>query len=51
MNPESPIPPYLVRVNPDWIDHNGNMGEAYYVLTFGQAINQCLPFGPISCDP
>jgi len=37
MSPESPIPPYLVRVNPDWIDHNGNMGEAYYVLTFGQA--------------
>ena len=37
MSPDSPIPPYLDRVNPDWIDHNGHMGEAYYVLTFGQA--------------
>ncbi len=37
MNTESPIPPYLVSVSPDWLDHNGHMGEAYYVLTFGQA--------------
>jgi acyl-CoA thioester hydrolase len=37
MSSESPIPPYLDRVHPDWLDHNGRIGEAYYVLTFSQA--------------
>lgn len=39
MSLEPPIPPYLDRVNSDWIDHNGHMGEAYYVLAFGEATN------------
>ncbi len=25
---------YQVKVNPDWIDHNGHLNVAYFVLAF-----------------
>ena len=34
---EAPIPPYLDRVSSEWVNHNGHMSEAYYVLVFGLA--------------
>jgi acyl-CoA thioester hydrolase len=37
MSSESPIPPYLDRVRPDWVDYNGHMSEAFYVLVFSDA--------------
>ena len=33
---------YEATVNPDWIDYNGHMSEAYYVLTFGLATKAFL---------
>lgn len=31
------IPPHRAVVRPDWVDYNGHMSEAYYVLIFGDA--------------
>jgi acyl-CoA thioester hydrolase len=30
------------RVRPEWIDYNGHMSEAYYVLVFGDATDRFL---------
>ncbi len=30
-----PLDLYRVSVKPEWIDYNGHMNEAYYVLVFG----------------
>ncbi len=32
-----PLRLYQTTVSPDWIDYNGHMSEAYYVLVFGHA--------------
>jgi len=32
-----PLRLYRTTVSPDWIDYNGHMSEAYYVLVFGFA--------------
>ena len=32
-----PLRLYQTTVAPDWIDYNGHMSEAYYVLVFGHA--------------
>ena len=37
MTSEAPIPPYLDRVRSEWINYNGHMSEAYYVLVFSLA--------------
>lgn len=34
---KGPMLPYRDRVRPEWIDYNGHMSEAYYVLVFGFA--------------
>jgi acyl-CoA thioesterase FadM len=31
----APLDLYRVSVKPEWIDYNGHMNEAYYVLVFG----------------
>jgi len=31
------LAPYSAIVRPDWVDYNGHMNEAYYVLIFGDA--------------
>ncbi|EMQ97740.1 thioesterase family protein [Paeniglutamicibacter gangotriensis] len=31
------LPPYRCSVLPEWIDYNGHMSEAFYVLAFGDA--------------
>lgn len=33
---------YTTEVNPDWIDYNGHMSEAYYVLVFGFATDAAM---------
>lgn len=35
--PSMPYPPYRARVAPEWIDYNGHMNVAYYVLAFDRA--------------
>jgi len=38
-SPEQAMPPiiYRDRVRPEWVDYNGHLSEAYYVLVFGFA--------------
>lgn len=38
----SAFEPYETEVSPDWIDYNGHMSEAYYVLVFGFATDQVM---------
>lgn len=33
----SPLPPHQEPVQDEWIDYNGHLSEAYYVLVFGHA--------------
>jgi acyl-CoA thioester hydrolase len=44
--PEMPMPPPLVpfrtTVQPDWIDYNGHMNVAYYVLAFDKGTDALL---------
>ena len=42
MNPvaAATLPAYTCRVQPEWIDYNGHMSEAFYVLAFGYATDQ-----------
>lgn len=36
------FPAYQTPVRPEWIDYNGHMSEAYYVLVFGFATDALL---------
>jgi acyl-CoA thioesterase FadM len=40
--PDAPLPPLRAAVLPEWIDYNGHMSEAYYVLVFGYATDALL---------
>jgi acyl-CoA thioesterase FadM len=39
---EAPLELYRTSVKPEWIDYNGHMHEAYYVLVFGHATDAFL---------
>ncbi|GAB3186465.1 thioesterase family protein [Nesterenkonia suensis] len=39
---EARLPMYEARVAPEWIDYNGHMSEAFYVLVFGHATDQAM---------
>lgn len=36
------LPAYRCTVLPEWIDYNGHMSEAFYVLVFGYATDQVM---------
>lgn len=36
------LPPYRCSVLPEWIDYNGHMSEAFYVLAFGDATTAAM---------
>ena len=36
------IPDHRAAVRPEWIDYNGHMNEAFYVLVFGQATDELM---------
>ncbi|WP_312875818.1 thioesterase family protein [Arthrobacter terrae] len=36
------LPRYRCTVAPEWIDYNGHMSEAFYVLVFGYATDQVM---------
>ena len=38
----SKLSPYSTEVVPEWIDYNGHMSEAFYVLVFGFATDQMM---------
>ena len=39
---QRPLALYRTSVKPEWIDYNGHMHEAYYVLVFGNATDAFL---------
>lgn len=39
---EAPLELYETRVRPEWVDYNGHMSEAFYVLVFGYATDALL---------
>jgi len=42
--PSSPYPPYRDTVAPEWIDYNGHMNVAYYVLAFDRATDRLFDY-------
>lgn len=42
--PSLPYPPYRDAVAPDWIDYNGHMNVAYYVLAFDRATDRLFDY-------
>ena len=38
----APLPCFEERVRPEWIDYNGHLSEAYYVLVFGHATDALM---------
>lgn len=40
--PVRPLAPYRATVAPEWIDYNGHMNVAYYVLAFDRASDRLL---------
>ncbi|MGW6025154.1 thioesterase family protein [Streptomyces sp. NPDC055099] len=40
--PFEPLPPLHRTVRPEWIDYNGHMSEAFYVLVFGYATDAMM---------
>ena len=36
------LPAYRTRIVDEWIDYNGHLSEAYYVLIFGYATDQVM---------
>ena len=46
---ETVLPVWGEDVRPDWIDYNGHLSEAYYVLVFGHATDAVI-FG-LGIDP
>lgn len=36
------LAPYICAVLPEWIDYNGHMSEAFYVLAFGDATTHVM---------
>nr|WP_301541236.1 thioesterase family protein [Brevibacterium renqingii] len=44
------LPVYLTEVSEDWIDYNGHMSEAFYVLVFGFATDQVMDHLGLDAD-
>lgn len=42
--PSLPYEPYRASVVPEWIDYNGHMNVAYYVLAFDRATDQLFDY-------
>ncbi|MBL1099464.1 thioesterase family protein [Streptomyces coffeae] len=38
----TPLPDYQQTVRPEWIDYNGHMSEAFYVLVFGHSTDEMM---------
>ncbi|MFJ5673839.1 thioesterase family protein [Streptomyces sp. NPDC093097] len=50
MNPTAPLPLFRQAVQDDWIDYNGHLSEAYYVLVFGFATDALMDASGLDAD-
>lgn len=44
MTIEAPLCLYRTTVKPEWLDYNGHMNEAYYVLVFSEATDAFMEY-------
>ncbi len=44
MTIDTPLKLYTARIAPEWIDYNGHMNVAFYVLVFDQATDELLDY-------
>ena len=44
MSIDAPLCLYRTAVKPEWLDYNGHMNEAYYVLVFSEATDAFMNF-------
>jgi acyl-CoA thioester hydrolase len=42
MNLSAPLPPLYRTIRDEWIDYNGHLNEAYYVLLFSEAVDAIM---------
>lgn len=47
---DAPLTLHRERVEPDWLDYNGHMNEAYYVLVFSHATDDFMDFVGLDMD-
>ena len=47
---DAPLTLYETKVEPEWVDYNGHMGEAYYVLVFGHTTDAFLDLIGMDAD-
>ncbi|MFT2019731.1 thioesterase family protein [Streptomyces sp. 796.1] len=45
-----PLPVHAEPVRPEWIDYNGHLSEAYYVLVFGHATDALMDHAGLDAD-
>ena len=38
----SELPPYRVQILPEWIDYNGHLRDAYYVVALSHAVDEVM---------
>jgi len=38
----SELPPYRVKILPEWIDYNGHLRDAYYVVALSRAVDEVM---------
>jgi acyl-CoA thioester hydrolase len=44
MSIDAPLGLYHTAIKPEWLDYNGHMNEAYYVLVFSHATDEFMDF-------
>jgi acyl-CoA thioester hydrolase len=47
---DAPLTLYETKVEPEWVDYNGHMSEAYYVLVFGHTSDAFLDLIGMDAD-
>lgn len=47
---DAPLTLYESKVRPEWVDYNGHMSEAFYVLVFGFTTDALLDFIGMDAD-
>jgi acyl-CoA thioester hydrolase len=47
---DAPLTLYETNVEPEWVDYNGHMSEAYYVLVFGYTTDALLDLIGMDAD-
>ena len=50
IDPASALEPHELRVRPEWIDYNGHLNLAYYIVAFDQGVDKLFDIIGIGLD-